>query len=235
MTLQLKTKIMIDIAMTVTLLLLMGYMLTGDFAHEIIGAVMILLWIGHIVLNRTWYGSVGKGRYPLHRIIDTVVNILLLVSVIGLIVSSVILSAYVFRFLGIEGGLSYARLVHMVSAYWCFVLSSFHLGLHWSRMLKRFGHTSGMKPSVIRTVVLHLLAVSLSGFGVYAFIKHQIASYMFMRTYFVFFDFEQSPFAFFFEYICMMVLFASVSYYISLLSKKFRVLSPMEPALSKGE
>ena len=47
-------KISVDFAMTVLLLLLMARQLTGDSAHEWLGAGMFLLWIAHHALNFRW-------------------------------------------------------------------------------------------------------------------------------------------------------------------------------------
>ena len=38
---------------------------------------------------------------------------------------------YVFAFLNIHGGISLARLLHMASSYWGFVVMALHLGIHW--------------------------------------------------------------------------------------------------------
>lgn len=214
-----KIKIAVDIAMTLTLMILMGYIYTGDLAHEIFGTMMIVLWVVHSLLNRRWFPASVKGRYPAKRIFNTVINVLLILSVIGLIISSIMLSYYLFGFLGIEGGTGFARVLHMVSSYWCFVLSSLHLGLHWGRMMKMMGK----RREFTRAARLTGLFVSalLSCYGLFAFISHQLPTYMFARTIFVFFDFEKSPVVFFFEYLCMMILFASLSYHLSaLLTKK---------------
>ncbi len=213
MTKSLKVKIAVDLAMTLVLLVQMGYMLTGDLSHEITGTVMIALWIAHNLLNRKWYSSLMKGRYPLKRIINSVLNLLLLLAVAGQIVSAVIMSSYVFRFLGIQIGMGFARLVHMVCAYWLLVLSSLHLGLHWSRIIKILKTKTAYQPSLPGKILMNTLAVGVSCFGLYAFIKNQIPIYMFMRTQFVFFDFSQSAVLFFLEYISILVLFASLSYY----------------------
>ena len=223
MTRQLKIRITVDIFITIALILQMGYMIVGDLAHEISGTITVVLWVVHNLLHRKWYSSVGKGKYPPRRIIDTVINLLLLLSVLGITVSAVILSSYVFSFLGIETGMGFARSLHMVSVYWCFILSSLHLGLHWSRMMKIIRKHTGLEASKVRTVVLNIIAASVSVFGLYAFIKQNLYSYMFLRTMFVFFDFEQPVFAFFLEYVCIMVLFASVTYYISAALNKLRL------------
>lgn len=44
-------KIAADLAMTVLLLLLMAKQLTGDVAHEWLGAGMFVFWIAHHALN----------------------------------------------------------------------------------------------------------------------------------------------------------------------------------------
>ncbi len=212
-----RLRIPVDIAMTIALILLMGYMVTGDIAHEIIGTVMIGLWILHNLLNRNWYSSLLKGRCPVKRITNTGINFLLLAAVVAQISSGIILSNHVFRFLGIESGMGTARTVHMVSAYWLFILSSLHLGLHWSRVIKSVTKKKTKLFSFWFTITGRIFAAGVSLFGVYAFIKHQIVSYLFMRTMFVYFDFEQSPVAFFSEYVAMLMLFASGAYYLSLL------------------
>lgn len=61
---------------------------------------------------------------------------------------------------------------------------------------------------------LRVLAALLAVFGVYAFIKNDIASYMLLRTHFVFFDMEQPLILFFLEYLGMMGLWAAAAYYI---------------------
>ena len=57
------TKRIVDAAMTVLLLLLMAYQVTGEMAHEWIGMGMTVLVIIHQILNRKWYGAVFMGFY----------------------------------------------------------------------------------------------------------------------------------------------------------------------------
>jgi len=71
-------KRIVDAAMTVLLLFLMAYQVTGEMAHEWIGIVMTALVIIHQILNRKWYSALFKGKYNLYRTVTTVLNILLL-------------------------------------------------------------------------------------------------------------------------------------------------------------
>ena len=67
----------VDAAMTVVLLFLMAYQVTGEVAHEWIGVSMTILVIVHQILNRKWYGALFKGKYNPYRILTTVLSILL--------------------------------------------------------------------------------------------------------------------------------------------------------------
>lgn len=132
-------KVITDIAMTVALLFLMTFELIGDKAHEWIGVVMFLLFILHHILNGHWSSHLLKGKYTVLRILQIVLVVLLLFSMIGAMFSGIILSWQVFAFITVREWRSFARNLHMISAYWGFVLMSLHLGLHWNMMMSMAG------------------------------------------------------------------------------------------------
>lgn len=206
-------KLGIDFAMTVLLLLLMARQITGDTAHEWMGAGMLVLWIVHHVLNFKWYGSLLKGKYTPFRILHAAVNSLLLLSMLGTMASAVILSREVFAFLPISGGVALARSMHVACAFWSFALMSLHLGMHWGMILgvmrKAFGpiHSKGL------AVCLRIAGAAIAAYGVYGLINNQILSYMFLTSSFVFFDFERPFVLFFTEYAAVMGLFVFGAYY----------------------
>ena len=205
----------VDIGMTVLLLLLMAFMLTGQKAHEWLGAAGLVLFIAHHVLNARWLKNIRHGKYTPFRLLQTVLALLVLLTMLGSMVSGIMMSRYVFAFLDIHGGMSLARTMHMVCAYWGFIFLSAHLGLHWSMIMGMAKKAAGIKRrSAVRTTVLRVLALFLAGFGVYAFRKNQIADYLFLKSQFVFFDFSQPSAQFFVEYLTMMGLFAAASYYL---------------------
>lgn len=209
-------KMGIDLVMTVLLLCQMAYMLVGETAHEYLGTAMFVLFILHHLLNRNWYRSLKKGRYGAVRILQPAVNTLMLLCMLGLMVSGVILSREVFAFLPIQGGMGFARILHMLASYWGFVLMSVHLGLHWDMVMGMARRLSRTKESAAaRTVVLRLLAAAVCIFGICAFVKNNIADYLFQRSQFVFFDMEQPLALFFAEYLAMMGLWVCLAYYLS--------------------
>ena len=206
-------KIVVDIGMTVMLLFLMTYELIGEAAHEWLGIGMFVLFIIHHILNRKWSRSVFKGKYTLFRIWQTVLVIGILLTMVGSMYSGVILSEHALSFLPIKGGRAFAREVHMLSAYWGFVLMSVHLGFHWSMMMgmaKKFFP----KPSAVRKWVLRILALVIAGYGVYAFIRRDIGIYMLLRSHFVFFDYEEPLVFFYLDYIAVMGLFIWIGNYV---------------------
>lgn len=212
---KMKCKIIIDMAMTILLLLLMARQLTGDSAHEWLGAGMFVLWIVHHILNRSWYSHLFKGKYTPMRIFQTVIDVLVLLSMLGLMVSGIILSREVFAFLPISGGMATARAMHIVSAFWGFVLMALHLGLHWNRILGMVRKAAGSADAKWKRNLLRIAAALIAAYGLYAFWKNQFLSYMFLTSHFVFFDFERPAVLFFTEYVAIMGLFVFIAHYAS--------------------
>ncbi len=73
-----------------------------------------------------------------------------------------------------------------------------------------------------RILALRLLGAGVAGYGLYAFARRDLATYMFLRTEFVFLDYSESPIAFYIDYVAMMGLFIWIAYYLSLFLKKHR-------------
>lgn len=207
-------KISIDFLMIALLLCLMAYQVVGAFLHEWLGAATFILFIAHHVLNYKWYPSLFKGKYNAVRIVITAINFLVLVSMLGLMLSGIIMSQHVFSFLDISGGLQFARVTHLLCSYWGFVLMSLHLGMHWSIIKGMIKKSMKIKQITrVSTIIMRIVVLMISGYGVYAFISEKLYSYMFLQTQFVFFDFEASALEVFAKYISIMILFVTISYY----------------------
>lgn len=107
------------------------------------------------------------------------------------------------------------KMRYVASAFWGFVLMAFHLGMHWNMVLGMVRNAEGTVPSGPAHVLMRAAAVLTAGYGVYALIKNQILSYLFLTTPFVFFDFEKPVWLFFAEYMAVMSLFVFLAHYIS--------------------
>ena len=199
--------------MTGALPVLMAYSLAGEMLHEIVGTVMLALFIAHHILNRKATAAMFKGKQTSVRILNTVVNLLLFAIMLCLPISGIVLSKHLYTWLPTEGLSAIARTAHLLLSYWGFVLMSFHLGLHadlWLNQLKK------------RKAAFILLAIALTliaAFGAYAFIANRLYEYMFLQTQFVFFDFDKPLILTFAEYLSMIVLFAWIGYWLRSLIK----------------
>lgn len=212
---KMKIKMSIDLLMTVCLLFLMAFQITGEALHEWIGAGMLILFLLHNFLNVRWYGNLLKGKYNALRVFRTFVNLMVLVSMLVQAYSGIVLSRHVFAFLPINSGMAIARVFHLAGAYWGFVLMSIHLGLHGGMIMGRFRKMSGQKQSVIRNILLRMGAAAIALYGAVCFISADVPSYMFLKVEFAFFDYDKSAVQVFAEYIVMMGTWIWLSYYIS--------------------
>ena len=203
----LKIRLLADSGMTLALLLLMSYQLVGEKAHEWIGMAMFLLVIGHHVLNRRWMGNITRGKYTVHRILQTVIVILLALTMIGFMVSGILLSNYIFRFVRIKGVANLARSIHILCAYWGFLFMAVHLGLHWNMMFRILGKVFPLKG------VAKIPGLLIAVYGGYAFYKRGIVNYLFLKSHFVFFGPQESLGLFLPDYIAMMGMIVFVTYY----------------------
>ena len=214
-------KVIVDIAMTVILMLLMAYELVGREAHEWLGMALFTLFIIHHVLNRKWSKNVFKGKYTSFRTFQTIVLIIILITMLGSMISGIMLSEYVFSFIKPDSGYEIFRNIHMLSAYWGFVFMSIHIGTNMgvmTAMLKK----SNLYNSKIGRLSFLLLPLLISVYGIYAFYNRLIWQYMFLKSHFVFFDYNEPLIIFMADYLAAMVLFATVGHYISMLLKNVK-------------
>lgn len=204
----LKRKLLVDAAMTLALLLLMAYSLVGEAAHEWIGIGMLVLFVLHHILNRNWIGAVPNGRYPPFRVLQTALAGLIFLCMIGSMASGILLSRHVFPFLPKQTGYALAGKLHMLCAYWGFVLMSLHLGLHWNTMLTLARRH--WKPFPPRDWVLRVAGYLFATYGVVAFVRRQVGSYLLLRSHFVFIDYTEPVASFLLDYLAVMGLFVLI-------------------------
>ena len=100
----------------------------------------------------------------------------------------------------------------MLCSYWGFPLMSLHLDLHWSMVVAAVRRFS-------KAQWLRWLGWLTAAYGVYALWKRRLPEYLFLRTHFVFFDYEEPVLFFFADYLAIMGLFIFCGYYGSRLLK----------------
>ena len=228
-------KRIVDTAMTVLLLLLMAYQVTGETAHEWIGMGMTVLVIIHQILNRKWYGALftskrtgemssghfyRKGKYNPYRIVTTVLNILLLLSFVLTAFCGMSMSGHAVPFLYGMAPVSFARRMHLSMSHWAFVLMGLHLGMHIPVM------AAGLKLKDRMKYILTAVFVCIGGTGLYLFYRNGMPDYLFFRVPFAFLDYEKAGWLVLLENLVMLSFWAFVGTQTALICRN---------ALQKGK
>ena len=207
-----RLRMTIDITMTILSIILMGgnYLFPADLIHEILGVGLFVLWGLHIALNRRWYGAIFRGNYNPYRVMQTIINCCILICTIFLMISGIILSNHIFTFLNIQGGLGFARIVHLLASHWYYLFMSLHIGLHVGRLFQ------DITTKIIPRIILALVCA----YGIYAFIARGVWKYLILRQQFFFFDLDRGYILFAIDYISIIILFATLSHLLAKSLKK---------------
>ena len=195
-------KRIVDAAMTILLLLLMAYQVTGEKAHEWIGVSMTVFVIVHQILNRKWYGALFKGQYNPYRIASTILNIMLLGCIALTAFCGMSMSGYAVPFLYGMAPVSFVRRMHLSMSHWAFVLMGLHLGMHIPAMTAALARKGRLK------LILACLFTCAGGIGLYLFLKNNMPDYLFFRVPFAFLDYEKAGWMVFLENLLMLSFWA---------------------------
>ena len=206
----------VDVCMTVLMLCLMAYQVTGEKYHEWIGIGMTLLVIVHQILNRKWYKASFKGKYNAYRILTLVIDVSLL-SVFALTAfCGMSMSSHAVPFLYGMTKLSFARRMHLSMSFWAFLLMGLHLGLHIPVI------TAKLKLSDTWKIIISSVMCIVAGIGLYFFLKNNIPDYLFFKTPFAFLDYEKAAAMVFLENILILSFWAFAGAQAALLCKTFQ-------------
>lgn len=206
-------KRILDSALVVTLLLLMSFHVTQQFAHEWIGVTMLALTILHQVLNRKYYSAIFKGKYTPLRVFQLIVNVFLVLSFLCTAASGLIMSRYTAPYLNGVLQTSLVRQAHLSLSHWSFVLMGLHLGLHLGII------SSKLKKRSVK-IALGILTGVVAVCGFYLFFTARFFDYMFLRIPFAYFDYSKAWYLVIVENLVMLTAWAFAAYLISLLLKK---------------
>ncbi len=211
-------KYILDTVMILAMPVLMAYSLLGEALHEWLGIGVTIAFLVHHILNYHWIKGLFKGRYPVSRILNLVVNLLLAVVMILLPVSGILMSRHVLASWKIASLTGTARTVHLLISYWGYLLMSFHIGLHGGAM-KGCLPKAKRHSAVYKTVGYFGLAL-VCGYGLYAFGRRNLADYLFLKSHFVFFDYSESVAFFLLDYLSIMILTACIGSVLTCLLRK---------------
>lgn len=216
-------KLAVDVSMTLALLFLMGYQFWGEAPHEWVGAGMFLLFVAHHLLNGRWHKTLFKGKYSALRTVTLCVDLLLLLAMLAQMYSGIVMSRYVFAFLPGTGGMSLARRLHILGAYWGFLLMSVHLGLHWNMILGMLRKALKIKSKTKSPSMIAFAAgLIISGYGIWVFISRGFPTCLFLKSEFVFLDYSEPKIFFYMDYLALMGLCIFIAHYSTKLMEQLQ-------------
>ena len=133
-------RFVLDMVMLVIFLMVMRYRTLPPMMHEVLGLVLLAGAVIHLLWNRRWFSSLFRGKWLPTRSLQTVMNVLLLVSFIASMVTGILSSHHIFRSLWISLGLSnsiFVHQLHIVSSYAMAFILGMHIGMNWMALWKR--------------------------------------------------------------------------------------------------
>ena len=214
-------KRIVDAVLTVLLMLLMAFQVTGDVLHEWLGIGMTVTLTLHHILNRKWYKAVFKGKYSPYRIVMTAVNTLMLAAIALTALSGMSMSGHAVPFMYGLINVMTARTLHLAMSYWSFILMGVHIGLHIKAMTAKMPDKGKM--------VFKAILTGVSGVGLWLFLKGDIVNYITFRTHFAFLDYTAAKWLVILQNLAMLLFFVLVGYVLSEVTQKNKDMkySPM--------
>lgn len=157
----------LDILMFVLLVGEMAFFYLPPLVHEAVGVAFLLPILWHLVLNRRYVSSLGRGRWNGPRGVRFALNVLLasacLVTVISGCLTSSVLFADIVPF-SLRSNPSLYQL-HGTAAHYFLVLAGLHLGWHLPAWWQRWLHAAGItaRPLPARMLLLGLGGAARGG------------------------------------------------------------------------
>jgi hypothetical protein len=201
-----------DFIMTILMLIAMAYYITGNMIHEVVGVVVLVLFIVHNFLNRSWYKAILKGKHNVRRILQIGINLLFLVTMVLMMISAVLISSDLFPNIPINNDMM-LRQLHVQTAYWGFIIMAVHIGLSWGMIINSVRRMTGITGTTrIRTIALRILAVLIVAYGVHSSFEGEMGSKLFIYNPFGWFN-DDSTIRFLIDHLAIMGIYICGTHY----------------------
>lgn len=206
-------RLVIDLSMTVLMLVAMAYQITGNAMHELAGVILCLLFITHNILNRRWYKTIFKGKHNVRRILSIVVNLLFLVSMAVVMISSVTISRDIIPFIPINNDTVLLQ-IHVMTSYWGFIFMAVHIGMSWATIINSVRKMTGITgTNRIRTIAFRVMAVLIVVYGVQASFEREMLNKLTIYNPFGWESYDSSM-KFLIDHLAIMGIYISGTHYV---------------------
>lgn len=160
-------KLIFDLLMFVTLMILYKKNVISLAFHEIAGLILLGAMLIHVLINGNWVkavsGKLFQKGFSAKQKVNWVVDFLELITVIGMIVTSLLINKRTFPAIGNHRALNP---YHFFLAAVLLVLVGIHLGLHFTFIKNSISSSKQMKTAVKGFFIS--LGMIVSGFGCYS-------------------------------------------------------------------
>ena len=177
-----------DALLAACAVLVMATALVQQAPHEWLGIALVVLVIVHLVLGRRFFATLFDGRRNTLRTVRFAVIIAMAVCIDCAAVSGCLMSRHALAALpqlpGVAAG---ARMVHMVSNHWAFVLMFVHAGLQFRLPGCARKRLSGLAAPAKWALRVALVAVAC--IGIWSCVQLDLFPKMFGQVAFAFVDF----------------------------------------------
>jgi hypothetical protein len=206
-------RLVIDLTMAILMLVAMAYFITGNTIHEVVGVFLCFLFVVHNILNRKWYKAIAKRKYNIRRILSITVNLLILLSMVTIMISSFPISSDLFSFISVDNDMVW-REIHVLTSYWAFILMAVHIGMSWKTIINAVGKMSGIThTSRIRTMTLRFIAVMIVVYGVQASFEREMSYKLTIYNPFGW-GTDETIFRFLIDHLAIMGIYISGTHYM---------------------
>lgn len=173
-----KVKIVVDIIMLILMICLMNSNFTGIQLHEILGIAIFVTFTIHKILNFKWIKSIASNllntQVKRQNKFLFILDIILFLLVIGVIITGVLISKYVFKDLHIEN-YGVIKKVHKFLSWWSLILMAIHIGFHLKRMVAYIGDKFDIsKGNKIIRIVISVIYIIISIFSIISLIRKDL-------------------------------------------------------------
>jgi hypothetical protein len=228
-------RLLLDLLAAGLLVLGLAYYWLDNLSHELMGTAMFALIILHNVFNRRWYGTASRTQRSLQGGLNILSIVMLAIAMVALLVTSLMISQSLFRFLPLDGGYS-ARQIHSLAGYWAVIVVSVHVGLRWSMIMGVVRNLCGIRStSMARSVFLRLLAFGIAAYGVHSASVIGLGAKLTATVTMDYWDFTVATLPFFIHLGAIIGLCVLASHYLATALRYFkRVRSRPDPTSRRG-
>jgi len=160
-------KLIFDLCMFVTLMLLYRKNIISLAFHEIAGLIVLGAMLIHVLINGNWVkavtGKIFQKGFSAKQKVNWIVDFLELITVIGMIVTSLLINKRTIPAIGNHNALNP---YHFFFAAILLVLVGVHVGLHFSFIKNTL--SSAKKSPIVTKIILIICGVGSAAFGIYS-------------------------------------------------------------------